>query len=293
MNLNIHDAVVMAVIVISLGAVLSALGALRSIRKGRNVVYYRISRKLVSEGWWMIVFAAVLILVAILVGTLAEPVAYTYFPPSPTVSLTPTVTLTPTISLTPTVTQTPTITLTPAISYTPTVTGTPFMPDAIAAQFSATVTPNPGAAFSPLQFSRKVVNFNAVDPQTVFQNPVEKLYVIYSYDGMTDGVDWTMLWYRGEELLKYDTSPWDGGTGGNGQYDLDLPAEKWLPGIYQVIFFVGMEWKTIGEFRVIGSPPSPTPTSYPSLTPTVTPTPVPTWTQRPSDTRWPSQTPAK
>ncbi len=280
----------MAVIVISLGAVLSAWRAIRSIRKGRNVVYYRIRQSLVSKGWKTIVFSAGLVLAAVLVGTLAEPVAYIYFPPSPTLSLTPTITLTPTISLTPTITKTPTITLTPAISNTPTVTGTPFIPSAIEAQFSGRVTPNPAAAFSPLQFSRAAEKFKAVNPQTVFQNPVQKLYVTYSYDGMTNGIDWTMLWYRGEELLKYETSPWEGGTGGRGQYELDLLAEKWLPGTYRVIFFVGMEWKTIGEFRVTGSPPSPTPTHYPSLTPTVTWTPRPTWTLRPTDTRWPSQT---
>jgi hypothetical protein len=291
MNLNIHGAVVMAVIVIGLGAILSIWRAIRSIRESRNVAYYRIRRRLVSAGWWKIVFAAFLILAAILVGILAEPVAFTYFPPSPTESLTSTITLTPTISLTPTITETPTITLTPAISDTPTVTGTPFLPEPIQLQFTAVVTPNPAAAFSPLQFSDKVVKFQPVNPQTVFQNPIQKLYVTYSYDGMTDGVEWTMLWYRGEELLKYDTSPWEGGTGGFGQYELDLPAEKWLPGTYQVIFFVGLEWKTIGEFRVSGSPPSPTPTPYPSFTFTFTPTLVPTWTIRPTDTRWPSPTP--
>jgi hypothetical protein len=293
MNLDIHGAVVMGVIVICLGAVLSAWRAVRSIRKGRNVVYYRIRRKLVSEGWRTIVFTAGLLLAAVLVGTLAEPVAYSYFPPSPTLSPTPTITQTPTISLTPTITKTPTITLTPAISYTPTVTGTPFMPAAIEAQFLDKVTPNPASAFSPLQFSLQVTKFKPVNPQTVFQNPVQKLFVTYSYDGMTNGVDWTLLWYRGEELLKYETSPWEGGTGGSGQYELDLPVEKWLPGTYQVVFFVGTEWKTIGDFRVTGKPPTPTPTPYPSLTPTTTRTPIPTWTLRPTDTRWPSQTPSR
>jgi hypothetical protein len=167
------------------------------------------------------------------------------------------------------------------------------MPAAIEAQFKAAVMPNPAAAFSQLQFSRQVAKYKAVSPQTVFPNPVQKIYVTYSYDGMTNGTDWTMLWYRGEDLLKYDTSPWEGGTGGRGQYELDLPAEKWLPGTYQVIFFVETEWKTIGEFRVTGSPPTPTITPYPSPTPTITWTPVPTWTPRPSDTHWPSQTPAK
>ena len=296
MNLDIHAAVIMAVIVTILGALLSTWRAVRAIRKSRNVVYYRIRRRLVSRGWWTIVFAAALVLLAILIGILAEPVAYIYFPPSPTLSPTPTITLTSTISLTPTITETPTITLTPAISDTPTITGTPFMPAAIEVQFVGKVTPNPSAVFSPLQFSRSVLNYKAVDPQTVFQNPVQKIYVTYSYDGMANGVQWTMLFYRGSELLKYDTSPWDAtkaSTGGNGQYELDLPAEKWLEGTYQVVFFVGVEWKTSGDFRVTGRPPSPTPTPRPSQTPTATWTLVPTWTLRPTDTRWPTQTATK
>ncbi len=132
-------------------------------------------------------FGCAWLLVAILVGTLAEPVAYIYFPPSPTVTFTPTITLTPTISLTPTITTNSNHHASPRQSVIrPTATGTPFMPAAIEAQFTSRVTPNPAAAFSPLQFSRQVAKFKAVNPQTVFQNPVQKIYVTYSYDGMTN-----------------------------------------------------------------------------------------------------------
>jgi hypothetical protein len=155
------------------------------------------------------------------------------------------------------------------------------------------VTPNPGAVFSPLSFSLEVEKYKAVDPQTAFPNPVQKIFVTYSYDGMSDGVQWTLLWYRGNELLKYDTSAWGGGTGGSGQYELVLPVENWLPGTYQVIFFVGTEWKTSGDFRITGNPPSPTPTALPTRTPTFTLTLVPTLTIRPTDTHWPSMTPTK
>ncbi len=145
-------------------------------------------------------------------------------------------------------------------------------------------------------FSLSVANYQPVDPQTVFQNPLKKVFITYSYDGMTDGVQWTMLWYRDGKLLEFETSPWEGGTGGYGQYELSLPSEEWLPGTYQVVFFVGMEWKVLNEFRVIGDPPTPTLTPQPSLTPTPTFTPTITSTRRPSntpvptDTRWPTQT---
>lgn len=226
MNLDIHDAVVTAVIVTLLGAIISAWRAVRSIRKGRNVIYYRIRHRLVSGGWWTIVFAAALVLLAILIGIFAEPIAYIYFPPSPTISPTPTITLTPTISLTPSITLTPTITLTPAISNSPTITGTPYMPDAIEAQFTSSVTPNPKAVFSPLQFSRSVEKYKPVNPQTVFQNPIQSIIVTYTFDGMTTGVQWTMLCYRADELVLFHTEPWGTLTGGSGQYKLDLPGKS-------------------------------------------------------------------
>jgi hypothetical protein len=290
MKLDIHDAVVMAMIITVFGAVISVVKAVRSIRKSRNVTYYRIRYSLVSNGWWTMVVAAGLVLLAILIGIAAEPIAYIYFPPSPTITYTPTISPTPTITLTPTVTETPTITLTPAMSYTPTITSTPFLPDAIEVQFSGTVTPGPSAAFSPLRFSLSVSKHQAVNPQTTFQNPVNKIFITYTYDGMMNGVQWTMLWYRDGKLLKYDTSPWGGGTGGSGQYELDLPAENWLSGTYQVVFFVGTDWKTVGQFRITGEPPTDTPSPVPTLTPTVTQTVVPSLTPRPSDTRWPTAT---
>ena len=101
MKLDIHGAVVMAVIIASLGAVFSVWRAVRGLRKSRNVGYYRIRTRLVSNGWWTIVFAAGLILLAVLIGIFAEPAAYRYFPPSPTITSTPTISLTPTITLTP------------------------------------------------------------------------------------------------------------------------------------------------------------------------------------------------
>lgn len=298
MNLDIHSAVVMAVIIAALGAVISLWTGVRAIRKGRKIAYYRMAQKRVAGGWRTLLFALFLIGFAVVAGFYAEPVAYTYFPPSPTQSRTPTITLTPTISLTPTITLTPTMTLTPAESYTPTITLTPFMPEAIEAQFTSSVTANPEAVFSPLAFSQAVVvagGYQAVDPQKVFEQPLTKIYATYTYNNMNDGIDWTALWYRDNELLQYETAPWGGGTGGSGQYTLELQPEKWLPGTYHLIFFVGTEWKVLGEFVVQGEPPTPTftPTAsvtpIPSATPSLTNTPRPTRTPIPTDTRWPTK----
>jgi type VI secretion system secreted protein VgrG len=116
---------------------------------------------------------------------------------------------------------------------------------------------------------------------------------------MTNGSQWTAIWYQNGLLLKYQTMAWDSGTGGYGQDKLSLPAEQWVPGIYQLVFFVGRDWKVLGEFRVMGNPPTetisvtPSGTTAPSMTSSVTRTPMPTGTPRPSDTRWPSPTSTK
>jgi hypothetical protein len=173
------------------------------------------------------------------------------------------------------------------------------LPLVIEDQFVSTVTPNAEAIFSPLQFSRSISNYQAVDPQTSFQNPVGRIYVSYSYDGMTPGAQWTMIWYRDGELVNYATRPWDGSTGGYGYEVWSPSAEELLPGTYWVVFFVGTEWTISGEFRVVGDPPTPTPTASAtrtltaSSTRTSTRTPAPSWTLYPSDTHWPSPTPAK
>jgi hypothetical protein len=301
MNLDIHGAVVMVVIVTILGAIISIWAGIRAIRKGIKVAYYRLKRKQTAGGWRAIIFALILIGISFLVGRYGEPVTYSVFKPSPSRTPTSTISMTPTISLTPTISFTPTISPTLATSYTPTSTGTPFLPMGIETQFKSMITPNPGAIFSPLIFSLSVKNFLPIDPQTVFQNPLSRVYVTYSYDGMTDGIQWTEVWYRNGQMINdhYKTGAWDSGTGGFGQDDLTLPAEQWLPGTYQLVIFVGIEWKVLGEFRVMGTPPTPTTshtpsiTRTPSMTSSLTRSPLPSRTPRPTDTRWPSPTPTR
>ncbi len=291
MNLDIHAAVVMTVLLAVLGAGLSLWLGVRRIRKGRRVAYYRLRQREVGAGWRTLFTAILLLGAAWVVGRFGEPTVYRFFSPSPTSSLTPTITLTPTISLTPTITLTPTETLTPLFSYTPTEAPTPFMPEAVALQFTSSVTPNPEAVFSPIKFSRTIANFVAVDPQTVFENPIRRIFATFTYDKMTDGVQWTALWYRGETLVYYETEIWKGGTGGYAYSLWSPPQEEWLPGTYRVIIFVGLEWKVIGEFHVVGDPPTPTATISPTPTRTPTATVTPSRTVTPSQTATPSRTP--
>jgi hypothetical protein len=130
---------------------------------------------------------------------------------------------------------------------------------------------------------------------------------------MVDGSQWTALWYRSQELVYYESEPWDGGSGGSGYTDWDPEDWEWIPGVYEVRIFVGLQWKITGAFTVEGeappAPPSPTatrtPTPTPTFTPAGTPTPgssttlspsstsgpsTPSLTPSPTKTRWPTAT---
>ncbi len=314
--MDIKAGIQTAIFMVALGVLLSVWLGIQSIRSGSKLAYYRLRQQRISGGWRMIGLSILLTGAAFLLGNFGEPLAYRFYPPSPTITLTPTITPTPTVSRTPTITLTPTITNTPSITDTPTPTSTPFVPAAIVTQFSSVVTPNPEVLFSPLTFASDFdkVSYQPVDPATVFENPIKRMVAIFSFDKMTPGAQWTALWYRKGELVHYETLPWDGSTGGYSFAEWAPPASEWLPGEYEVQIFIGLDWVMVGRFTVMGDapppvatrvpPPSPTlrisPTPLFSPTPTLTPTPSktpkpsatlkPTRTRRPPDTPWPTLT---
>jgi len=285
MDLDIHTTVLTAFVLAIGFAILFIWIGIRSIRKARALKFFRMRRDRMVTGWRLIFFSLVLVILAFLLNRFAEPVIYNFFPPTPTLTATPTITQTPTITLTPSITQTPTITTTPSVTDTPTPSPTPHVPLAIEVQFTSVVTPNPAAVFSPLQFARALdENFAPIEPAIVFQNPVGHLYAQFSYDNMLVGAQWTALWFRGVELVHFETSPWDGGTGGVGYTDWNPQPYEWLPGLYEVQIFVGLQWKTVGTFTVEGDAPTPPPSPTPTFTVTLTPTPTATRTPRPTAT---------
>lgn len=320
--MDIKAGVQTAIFLTIVGVALSIWLGIQSIRMGRKIPYYRLKQERVSQGWQLLILALFLILATYWLTQYGEPVAYTFYPPSVTPSPTPSITPTPTISPIPSITLTPTISNTPSVSDTPTASSTPFMPAEVATQFTSQRTPNPDALFSQLVFARSLDlnTYEPVEAGTVFENPIKRLVAIYSYDNMIPGTQWTALWYRGTTLIHYETSPWDGTTGGYGFTEWAPDPSAWLPGDYQVQIFVGLDWKAVGRFTVEGKPPPPQPTLRPSATitdtaspfmsptisltpsivPTLTPAPSktplpsstlkPTSTPRPTDTPWPSAT---
>ncbi len=268
--MDIRAGIITTILLAVLAALILFRVGIRSIQSARKLTFYRLRQKRMSGGWRMLATGVLLLLFAAWLGRFGEPIAYRYFPPSPTPSLTPSITPTPSITLSPTITLTPTITDTPSVTDTPSITPTPYIPPAIEALFESLVTPNPDAVFSPLQFSTVYENFECVAPATSFVNPIQSMTACFSYNNMSPGVQWTAMWYRGGELVHYETFPWDGSTGGLGNSQWSPPPEMWLPGTYTVQIFVGQEWKVVGQFVVSGDPPTASPTLSP--TPTVSPT---------------------
>lgn len=298
MALDIHTAVQTALVISVIALILSIWFGIQSIRKARALPFFRMRRDTMTRGWRLLAWAVFWGILAVLLNSKIEPFIYRFYTPTATFTLTPTITLTPSITLSPTITLTPSVTVTPAISNTPSITPTPALPLAVEMLFESTTTPNPEALFSDLTFTDGIDSeYRPLKPGEVFQNPINHMYAVFSYDQMVVGSQWTALWYRDGELVHYETLPWNGGSGGFGYADWQPDPSEWLPGEYEVQLFVGQLWRKSGRFIVEGEAPTPQPTSTstPSVTPTrtntATRTPFPTSTRPPSSTPRPTVTP--
>lgn len=286
MNLDIETAVRTLFIFLLIATGVVAFTAFRSFREASRLRFFLKKRELLTRAWRFVFFSILILVFAVLINSYAEPLTYSVFPPSPTVTMTPTVTSTFTVTITPTITTTPTITETPA------VTPTPVMPAVISEGFISQTTPNPNARFSELTFAVNIdQDYQPINPAEIFENPLNIIYGSFSYDQMVTNSQWSALWFRDGEIVCIESFPWNGASGGFGFTECQLPAADWLPGDYEVQIFVGETWKVSSFFSVTGVPPTPTitPTATITLTPTITPTP--TITTLPTGTLIPTNTP--
>jgi len=291
-GLDIHTGVRTALVISLIALVFSVWFGILSIRRARQLPFFRMRRETMMRGWRLLGWSVVWAILAILLNSKVEPFIYGFYPPTITPTLTPSPTLSPTISLTPSITLSPTITLTPAESNTPTVTTTPRMPLAVESLFQSTITPNADAVFSKLTFTDGLDSlYRPLKPGVIFRNPISHMYAVFSYDRMVVGSQWSALWYRDSELVRYETIPWNGASGGLGYTDWEPDPSEWLPGTYEVQLFVGSIWKVSGQFTIEGEPPTARPSPTPTATMTPTRTSTSTRTQRPTATLRPSPTP--
>jgi hypothetical protein len=288
MNLDIATTVrVLFVFLLVLGTVFF-IRAWRGFQEAKRLYFFIKRRQLLKQMWVLVLIGSIIFVFAFSVNKFTEPIVYQFFIPSPTS------TFTPTNSSTPTITQTPTVSPTPSVTVTPQFTTTPVLPVVISEGFKTTVTPNPNSVFSQIFFSRKLDKFlRPLYPEKSFNNPIITLLGSFSYDQMLIGSQWTALWFRDNELIAYESLPWNGASGGYGFTESKFSPEEWLPGKYEVQIFVGNTWKTSGFFEVNGIPATstPTPTNVPTKTATPTLTPTRTPTQTPTITLTPTLKP--
>ena len=246
-GLDIHTTIVVAVIfLIIIGIILFTQGK-KVVDYGTQITYFQKRKVIIQRGWFFILVALFLGVVAVFLGQFGEDIIYQIYPPSPTITQTPTITLTPTISPTPTLTLTPTLTITPAISSTPSLS------EEILSEFSAVITPNYDALFSPLVFAFAIdEGYQPVNPAYEFTAPISEMFAAFSFDQMQPGSQWTAVWLNpNREVICYETSEWGGYTGGYGYAQCELSPNQWVPGTYEVQIFLGEDWKTSGRFSVL------------------------------------------
>jgi hypothetical protein len=232
--------------------------------------FFKKKQNLIAYAWRLMFLGLLLVGLWFWVFFKAEPIAYQYFPPSPTYTRTPTITLTPTI--TPTLKET----LTPTVTETLQYTYTPELPSEAQATIQTPVGPDANAIFSELFFATKLdANLLLTDVNTQFQVPVTHVYGGFTFDKMALGVQWTAVWLYEGEIFFIESKVWTNkdGSGGYGYTDCQQEAEKWQPGEYEVQIYVGSTWKASGRFTIVGNETAtPTPTS----TIVIVTTPAPT-----------------
>lgn len=275
MNIDIATTIKAILVLLGLGVVISFVIGYRTIKSGQHLQFYRKRQDLIERGWRYLLGAVGLVALGLLLNRFGEPVAYQYFPPSPTITRTPTITQTPTITLTPIATFTPTITMTLSVTYTP------GLPADVQATIQTPMGVNNEAVFSDIQVSTKTKDGVVVDPQTSFDPPVTHLFGGFSYDKMALGVQWSAVWLYGNEIKCIETKAWTYAPGGYGYTDCQLPADKWNPGEYTVQIFVGNTWKASGYFTITGAVPTASGTKQATPTPGATPTLTPSATLKP------------
>ena len=83
MSLDIHTGIQTAIAITLLALVLVIWRGIANIRKARSLPFFRMRRQTMVRGWrYILLWVPILIILAILLNTRAEPLAYSFFPPT-------------------------------------------------------------------------------------------------------------------------------------------------------------------------------------------------------------------
>jgi hypothetical protein len=289
-NLSVEQLLLLVAGILVGVAALAVLAGVLLLRRAPRQPFFLIRQQTAATGWRLLAAAFGILLLAGTVRLFGEPIVFQMITPTPSSTLTPSITLTPTITFTPSRTLPPTITLTASKTFTPTPSPTPFVPFTIEQSFKSNVPPDPNLRIGPLTFSRSVTpDLQPISAGTSFQNPIQRIYILYPYKNVNDGVELTVIWYMDGALFTWESHPWYPGPEGIGVSTWSMAPDYFPHAAYEVQIFVGGEWKQSGLFWITGDPPGPTYTLTPSITrlPSQTDTPTRTAAKPPDVTPTP------
>jgi outer membrane biosynthesis protein TonB len=121
-----------------------------------------------------------------------------------------------------------------AVQATSTVSATVVNTDAVAAADSSSRTPAPdGIRVGPIEFATEITDdVQAIAPTDMFAEDVEKIFAVFPFSGMEQGLNFTVLWYKDGAEFAREEGQWVWGQNarsftfvrpqGEGLYKLEL-----------------------------------------------------------------------
>ena len=199
-------------------------------------------------------------LAGVVVPTLTPTLEFTETAtPTPTATATQTPTEVPTLTAAATATATLTDTPTATLTATPTATPTPtltFTPSPTVDSVLQLTPPAPGIAARSsarinITAADEVVSSNQtpVEPRTVFNAGIERIYLFMSYSDMDDGVVWSRVLYRDGQPVQGRAYLWSLGEEGSSFFFFGNEA-GYPPGDYEARLYLGDEETSRFEFVV-------------------------------------------
>jgi len=150
---------------------------------------------------WMLGTSLLALLAMASVGLWAVAVYRPHALPTPVPTATLTLIPSPTPrppTATPTLTPTPTATALPTVMPTATSAAMPTdaeLPAVLRRSQASATKPAPEARLVEVMMAAGQLGNRPVDPTTVFANGTRRVYAFLLFDGMSDGVPWTHVWY--------------------------------------------------------------------------------------------------
>jgi hypothetical protein len=227
--------------------------------KARRAPYYVMRRDALRRAThWTLVALILLALAATLLVIVPHLAVVMYGPGKATLDIP---TLTSSVSV-------DTVTVTPSLRPTRAPTITPTRRPTATPPLIPTLTPSvppPDTALTPLpsavpagEDARIIVitlagdrdaSGEPIDPGIEFPPGDHRVYLFISYEGMANGVAWTLAIYREGELLDETTQLWEWGEQGR-TYLYYKPLEGYKPGVYEMRVFVEARLQGIAQFMV-------------------------------------------